>query len=432
MRVWTGWCLACLLVALSALRTEAADLPLVEVQAGDHDRDGTPVFVELPEPVSTPLIVEDLTTGQRASAQLLPGSRQSLVWIVNGLPARTRRRYRVVPLVAVSAIDPLMMRVVERSGRLDLERKGAVALSYAISTLDPPAGLDPVYRRSGFIHPLKTPAGRVVTDDFPVDHAHQHGLFFAWVNTTFDGRKVDFWNQPAKQGRVRHVELVETAGGPVFTEFSARLRHEATPGDGQPIPALDETWTVRLYNIPGRHVIDFRSSQTCAGSRPLEINTYHYGGFGFRGTRAWFDDQVKGEAPPDPARSGDSQFLTSEGKHRNDGNHTRPRWLDLSGRVDGAMAGVTVLDSPTNFRFPQPVRIHPNKPYFAFSPMVQGGFRIEPGKPYVSSYRLDIHDGPPNVPMIERLWHDYADPPRVELVAEPRRPLQLQPLQRTP
>ena len=43
-----------------------------------------------------------------------------------------------------------------------------------------------------------------MTDDFPPDHAHQHGLFFAWVSTSFDGHDVDFWNQSKKSdGDVR-------------------------------------------------------------------------------------------------------------------------------------------------------------------------------------------------------------------------------------
>src|SRR5206468_817402 len=66
--------------------------------------------------------------------------------------------------------------------------------------------LDPVFARSGFLHPLATRSGLVVTDDFPPDHAHQHGVFFAWVNPTFRGRPTDFWNQAKRTGRVGHDE----------------------------------------------------------------------------------------------------------------------------------------------------------------------------------------------------------------------------------
>ena len=155
------------------------------------------------------------------------------------------------------------------------------------------------------------------------------------------------------------------------------------------------------------------------GPEPLTINKYHYGGMGLRGNRDWFDPTVKGNNPPDPARSGRSDFLTSEGKDRATGNHTRPSWVDLSGRIGDRPGGVALLDHPDNFRFPQPVRLHPNKPYFCFAPMVLGAFEIAPGRPYVSRYRFVVHDGPPDARALERFWHDYAEPPRVRVVSEP-------------
>ena len=66
-----------------------------------------------------------------------------------------------------------------------------------------------------------------------------------------------------------------------------------------------------------------------------------------------------------------------------------------------------MLDHPANFRSPQPVRLHPNKPYFCFAPMVPGAFEIAPGRPYVSRYRLVLHDGRPD-PAAGRAQRDYA------------------------
>ena len=94
----------------------------------------------------------------------------------------------------------------------------------------------------------------MVTDDFPPDHAHQHGLFFAWVNTTFDGRKVDFWNQHNRTGRVGNDPDDPGPtfnGGPIRAEFSAALRHDDLTAPGGPAPVLDETWAITAYDIPG-------------------------------------------------------------------------------------------------------------------------------------------------------------------------------------
>jgi hypothetical protein len=61
-----------------------------------------------------------------------------------------------------------------------------------------------------------------------------------------------------------------------------------------------------------------------------------------------------------------------------------------------------------NFRAPQHVRIHPDKPYFCFAPMVDGSFKIEPGEKYVSRYRYLITSEAANPDKIEKFWKDYT------------------------
>jgi hypothetical protein len=408
-----------LAAALAMAAVSGADEPrgvVVEVEAGRHARAGTPVVFPLPDELKTAsaFTLEGIDDRRPVAVQLLPGDPPSVSWIIrDALPAGASRSYRLEP-----ARDPGKPAVTctDDGKRLVLKAGDRPVLSYNHAVVESPAGISPVFRRSGHIHPLLTPTGLEVTDDFPPDHAHQHALFFAWVNTTFDGRDIDFWNQSKKTGRVEHAETLGTTSGPVFGQFRVRLRHEDITSPTSPRPALDEVWTIRAYSLSDTYLVDIESRQSCAGSEPLTLNKYHYGGFGLRGNRAWFDPKVKGDAGPDPSRSGRSDFLTSEGKGRRDGNHTRPRWVDLSGYVGDRAGGVAILDDPGNFRFPQPVRLHPNKPYFCFAPMVLGGFAIEPGRPYVSRYRLVVHDGMPDVSAIERAWDDYADPPRVRVV----------------
>ena len=57
-------------------------------------------------------------------------------------------------------------------------------------------------------------------------------------------------------------------------------------------------------------------------------------------------------------------------------------------------------------------------PYLSFAPEFLGAFEIVPGQSYVSRYRLIAHDGPPDPKLIDRIWDDYADPPKVRIVAD--------------
>ena len=412
-----------MLAALILAVAPGADEPrsvVVEVEAGRHDRVDTPIILPAPGPIRDvpDLSLERLDNHQAVPVQATAIGSPSVSWIIREpLTAGATRRYRLSAASAPSAQAPLQFSGGTSDLALDLA--GRPILTYHVAVAEPPPGIDGVFRRSGFVHPLATRSGLVVTDDFPPDHAHQHGLFFAWVNTTFEGRHVDFWNQKSKTGRVSHDEAAYRPtrhAGPVMAEFSVPLRHDDLTAPGGPAKVLDETWVVRAYDVPGLVVLDIESTQTCAGPSPLILNKYHYGGLGLRGNRAWLDPTATGEGAPDPAKSGHSDFLTSEGKRRSDGNHTRPRWVDLSGEVGRRTAGVAILGHPANFRFPQPVRLHPNMPYFCFAPMVLGEFTIEPGKPYVSRYRIVVHDGPPDSRLLNRLWDDYAEPPQVRVV----------------
>lgn len=411
-----GSWLAALVLAGAAPMTSAE----VVVDAGPYDRENTPIVASLPKSLAafTRFVMTPVDGGGQVHCQVLTLETPALAWVLSErLPAGATRRYRIE--AARGEADSPYVGVVNDGERLKVKAGPRALLDYQWAVAEPPQGIEALYRRSGQIHPLRTPSGRDVTDDFPPDHAHQHGVFFAWVNTTFDGHKLDFWNQKEKTGAVGHADTLGVEGGPICGQFRVQLRHDDVTSPGAPHAVLNETWTVRAYKLADVTMVDLESRQSCAGDKPLSVNTYHYGGFGLRGNRAWFDPEVKGNARPDPARSGRSEFLTSEGKHRRDGNHTRPRWVDLSGAVDGAECGVAVLDHPANFRFPQPVRLHPNKPYFCFAPMVLGGFSISPGTDYVSRYRLIAHDGAPDAPSIDRLWRDYAEPPHVRIVPEP-------------
>jgi hypothetical protein len=79
---------------------------------------------------------------------------------------------------------------------------------------------------------------------------------------------------------------------------------------------------------------------------------------------------------------------------------------------------MAILIHPANFRFPQPLRLNPKNPQLCVAPSQDGEWAIEPGKPYVSRYRILALDGAAEAAVIERAWDDYANPPRVTVAQE--------------
>ena len=75
--------------------------------------------------------------------------------------------------------------VVDTGKTLDYKIGDKLLFSYNYTTVYPAPGVDSVYKRSGFIHPLKTLGGEVMTNCSPADHYHHFGLWYAWTKTTF-------------------------------------------------------------------------------------------------------------------------------------------------------------------------------------------------------------------------------------------------------
>ena len=231
--------------------------------------------------------------------------------------------------------------------------------------------------------------------------AHQHGIMFAWRQMKFEGRSFDPWNQKAGLGKVEHLGINKLESGPVFGFFSTELQHVDLTAPKGPQPVLEETWKVWVYAIQDHYVFDIESTQRCATDKPVTIEKVHYGGMMIRGHADWHGE-----------RSCD--FLTSEGKTKTDGNHTRPYWTDISGPLAGETAGVTIFAHQDNFRFPQPVRLHPKMPYFCFAPAVLDSFEIALGEAFVSKYRFYVHQGNVQSSVADSVWKNYCQTIKVE------------------
>ena len=298
-----------------------------------------------------------------------------------------------------------------RKGRkLRLEFNGNVIAEYQAEAADlPREGISPLYRRGGYLHPVFTPKGKLVTDDFPLQHTHHHGIWFPWTNARFEERKPDFWNMGGGTGRVDFVKLDKAWSGPVHGGFRAVHRFEDLTV--KPAKAvLEETWEVRVYALTGgaraKWIFDLTSTQTCAGPSPLILPQYRYGGLGVRGNRTW-----------DHAADNPTRFLTANDvSDRQQAHATRARWCYLGGQVEGTQAGLAILGHPNNFRAPQPMRVHPKEPFFNFAPQQFGDMAIKPNQPYVSRYRFVTLDGAPDAAELARIWEDFANPPKVKTI----------------
>jgi hypothetical protein len=291
-------------------------------------------------------------------------------------------------LCAVSALAEVSAVVPKREGKQIV--LGKVARFQAEPGPLPRADIPREYTRGGYVQELRTPAGVVVTDDFAVGHVHHHGVWTAWTKTQFDGRQPDFWNMGQKKGRME-FRTASIAG----TTVAASLR--AVDMLAQPeVTVLEEQWKLTASESASGNAISLLSTWQNKTQQALKLPKHHYGGFGYRGRAEWNGAE-------------NWQVLTSEGEvDRLKANTQRAKWCWLGGKVEGKMAGVVILDHPSNFRHPQPMRVHPSEPFFCYAPQQAGPMEIAPDEPYAMRYRVVAMDGKPEAAVLEKLWQQWA------------------------
>ena len=279
-------------------------------------------------------------------------------------------------------------------------------LSYRYTTYPLPPGIDSSFSRSGFIHPLYTPAGDTITRIMPPDHYHHYGLWNPWTKTVFQGRNVDFWNLGQKQGTVRFSGFISRSAGNVFGGFRALHQHVDFSSPSGETFAIDEEWEIRVWNTGDGNtfMIDFFSVLSPATEDGILLEAYRYGGFGFRATEHW--------------NNLNSKILTSEGRTRKDADASRARWCYISGELPNGQGGILFLGHTANRDHPEPLRIWPpdanrgnGDVFFNFSPTKENSWRLNFGQSYRLRYRMIVYSGETSAGEAEVWWELFVRPP---------------------
>ena len=344
--------------------------------------------------------------------QVEKGYPDRIWWILEATDKQLTKRTFVFSKNEESGNEPSQLSFEKNDQRLILNKNGQPVLQYNHAVTPPPPGTNPLYARSGYIHPLYAPSGFELTTIHPDDHIHHMGLWNPWTKTKFEGRELDFWNLNKGEGTIKFADYISHFAGPVYAGFKSLHEHvdlTATTTTGSKI-ALKEVWDVRIYNGPKEYtVIDFISHLNCASESKVLLAEYRYGGFGFRANPYWVPEN--------------SSVLTSEGKERKDADASRARWAIVQGATPaGGAAGIVFMSHPANYQHPEPMRVWPldanngrGDVFFNFSPTRHSDWLLEPGKSYALRYRMVIFDGKLNAEEAENLWQNFSNPPEVKI-----------------
>lgn len=404
------------LLVASVLSAQKTQLLHFYVEAGAYQRINTPVCLNLEglnksDTLSYQLFEKIKGQLTETPFQVETGYVPLLWWILDGTTNPGQKRefflYSAAPEKKSSAITTELT-----ADNIVLKKGNSEILNYRKSVLYPPAGVDSAYKRNGFIHPLYSPSGNILTRISPRDHYHHFGIWNPWTKVKIGDHETDFWNIGSKQGTVRFSGINSVIDGPVYGGFIVKQDHIDFQGKKPEEIAINELWDVRTWNMEPvtglkAYIVDLTTFLSVAGTDPIVFVAYRYaGGIGFRATGEW--------------NNKNSTVLTSEGLVRKDADGSRARWVDINGEFkDKGNSGITFFSHPSNREYPEPMRVWPENQngvgdvYFEFCPTRHKDWELYPGNLYRLKYRMLVYDGKIDKATAERIWNDFAYPPVV-------------------
>lgn len=111
--------------------------------------------------------------------------------LVATLPAAENpRRFRLETIPSPPASPFQINDVDDRSVEIREGDKPILVYNHGVISRE---GVPADRARSSYVHPLYGIDGEVLSDDFPRDHYHHRGLFWAWPHVIIDGKEYDLW-----------------------------------------------------------------------------------------------------------------------------------------------------------------------------------------------------------------------------------------------
>ncbi len=361
------------------------------------------------------LILYEITkTGETVIPNQVETGHSARLWfILKGISEKKSERKFVLKLEDKQAFEQPKISLKKDHKDLSLLVNDQPILNYRYATTFPPDGVDPIYQRSGFIHPLWSPGGEILSRIQAPDHYHHYGVWGPWTKTHIDDREVDFWNLIKGQGTVKFASFLSESEGAIYSGFQALQQHIDFGAKGKDQIAMNEILDVRAWNIGEKvWIVDYTTSINSPLKNGIMLDAYRYGGgIGFRATEKWHKDNCT--------------VLTSDSKTRIDADCSYARWCMVEGEseVNEGRSGILFLSHPSNRMHPEPMRVWPlnansgrGDMYFEFVPIRHDDWKLEPKQNYTLKYRMIIFDGEMDSKTAEMYWNSFALMPKVEFL----------------
>lgn len=260
-----------------------------------------------------------------------------------------------------------------------------------------PRSLNGRFTRASYIHPLYSLDGNVLTEDFPEDHPHHHGIYSAWHQIILNDSLIgDGWTGKNVWWEVVDTKVVQSKKR-LLLRSNVLWKSKLHTDDIEPIVREKLNITVHASRDQFR-IVDYDFTLTSLKDG-IKIGGSHdekgYGGFSLRFRLP-----------------SDIMFLAQGGKVEPQVTSVDAGpWMNFAGSFDGPGAersGVVVLSHPSNPGHPQPWILRKEKS------MQNPAF---PGRTPVAltadslrfRYRMIVYKGGLEEEAIDKLYRHYSE-----------------------
>lgn len=309
--------------------------------------------------------------------------------------AGSARRFRLEPAARTAADGASLFQfkdVTDKSLGLWEGDAAVFVYNHGVITCETVPEKDHRRSRGCYIHPVWGLNGEILTDDFPRDHYHHHGVFWTWPHVKIGDEEYDLW-----------------AGSRIEDKFVRWICRETGPIAA--VLAVENGWFVGEKKVMVERVW-MRSFKAADGTRSIDLDftwiptdrpvtLWGAGGKSYGGLTVRF-------APPS-RRDGSTVITVPGGPTTEDLPDTPLTWADFTTQYPNAptTSGAAVFVHPSHPDYPPTWLTRYYGPLCVGWPGIMAK-TFEPGQPIRLNYRIWIHKTAVKIEEMKQAYAGYC------------------------
>ena len=386
---------------------------IVEVDAGNHDRENTVVYapyacvpgehkghslceVDASGALGDPLPMQcTLAPGECAGSE---GRNCFVAWVVPELAAGETKRYCILNEAqeAPGAGEVTVDLIEGESAEFKINGETFTRYNSSTDFVRPNA------------YPVYGPNGVEVTEYAETDHPHHRSVYVALGEVNGN----DNWSEMEGHSFIRNQSVEVLDQGPIFARIKAINDWEDPKGT----KFMEDHTIITVYDMPeGGRLMDWDitlAATECgihigdtkeAGTLSVRMNT------------------------PLHERNGGTMINAYGGLHEAENWGKPSPWVDYFGEIEGTKCGLAIFDSPFNLRHPTTWHVRSyglftancwGYSYFTDDQSNRGDYMMPQGDSLNFVYRVHVHAGDNVEAKVGDRYFDFAYPPAASAVEE--------------